>query len=62
MTVAELVQNFRDVYGLSVRVFRRSGRLWLGTNVTGNWTLYEQNMQASLSGVSGEADKHQAVR
>jgi hypothetical protein len=50
MTVADLEQNFRDVYGLSVQVFRKSGKVWLETTVTDNWTLDEQNRQGeSLS-------------
>ncbi len=50
MTVANLEQNFMDVYGLSVQVFRKSGKVWLETTVTDNWTLEEQNNQGeSLS-------------
>jgi len=45
MTVSNLEQNFRDVYGLSVQVFRRSGKAWLETTVTDGWTLEEQNSQ-----------------
>ncbi len=45
MTVSELEQNFGDVYGLGVQVFRKSGRSWLETTVTDNWTLEEQNRQ-----------------
>lgn len=45
MTVADLEQNFSDVYGLSVQVFRKSGKVWLETTVTDNWTLEEQNRQ-----------------
>lgn len=45
MTVAELEKNFRDVYGLSVQVFRHSGNAWLETTVTDGWTLEEQNSQ-----------------
>src|SRR6188472_3321092 len=45
MTVFKLEQNFRDVYGLSVQVFRRSGKAWLETKVTDGWTLEEQNIQ-----------------
>ena len=44
MTVAELVQNFRDVYGLTVKIFRKSGNAFLETTVTGKWTLEEQNL------------------
>jgi len=43
MSVAELEQSFADVYGLSVQVFRKSGKVWLETSVTDNWTLKEQN-------------------
>ncbi|MEW6468758.1 MAG: hypothetical protein AB1458_07525 [Bacteroidota bacterium] len=43
MTVADLEQSFRDIYGLSVQVFRRSGRVWLETTKTDGWTLEEQN-------------------
>ena len=43
MTVANLEQNFGDLYALSVQVFRKSGKAWLETSVTDNWTLEEQN-------------------
>ena len=45
MTVSDLEQNFGDVYGLGVQVFRKSGKTWLETTVTDNWTLAEQNRQ-----------------
>jgi hypothetical protein len=45
LTVCKLEQNFRDVYGLSVQVFRRSGKAWLETTFTDGWTLEEQNNQ-----------------
>jgi hypothetical protein len=45
MTVIELEQHFADVYGLSVQVFRKSGRVWLETTITDSWTLEEQNKQ-----------------
>jgi hypothetical protein len=47
MTVADLEQAFADVYGLSVQVFRQSGRVWLETTVTDGWTLQEQDKQGS---------------
>lgn len=51
MTVSDLEQSFRDVYGLSVQVFRKSGKVWLETTVTDGWSLEEQNRQGeSLSG------------
>ncbi|MCE3227700.1 MAG: hypothetical protein K0S32_2251 [Bacteroidetes bacterium] len=45
MTVSELEQHFNDIYGLSVQVFRKSGKVWLETTVTDGWTLQEQNTQ-----------------
>ena len=45
MTVCKLEQNFREMYGLSVQVFRKSGKAWLETTVTDGWTLEEQNSQ-----------------
>jgi hypothetical protein len=45
MTVADLEQAFRDVYGLSVQIFRKSGRVWLETTATDGWTLEKQNKQ-----------------
>ncbi|MDP1803322.1 MAG: hypothetical protein Q8L81_18310 [Bacteroidota bacterium] len=50
MTVADLEQSFSNVYGLSVQVFRKSGKVWLETTVTDKWTLEVQNNQGeSLS-------------
>lgn len=45
MTVADLEQNFNDVYGLSTQVFRKSGTVWLETTITDGWTLEKQNKQ-----------------
>ena len=53
LTVAELEQRFQDVYGLSVQVFRKSGKVWLETTLTDGWTLDQQNTQGeSLSKVA----------
>jgi len=48
MTVANLEHNFNDVYGLSVQIFRKSGRVWLEATVTDGWTLEEQNHQGEM--------------
>ncbi len=45
MTVSELDRNFSDVYGLSIQIFRKSGKTWLETTLTEGWTLQEQNRQ-----------------
>lgn len=44
MTVADLELLFKN-YGLDVRIFRKSGRVWLETGITHNWTLEQQNME-----------------
>ena len=45
MSVADLERSFKDVYGLSVQVFRKSGKGWLETSITDSWALEEQNSQ-----------------
>ncbi len=45
MTVADLGDNFRNIYGLSIIILRKSGKAWLETTVTDRWTLEEQNKQ-----------------
>lgn len=50
MTVLELEKEFNKTYGLSVQLFRKSGKAWLETTVTDGWTLEEQNNEGeSLS-------------
>src|SRR4029077_7376921 len=43
MTVAELEQSLRDVFGLSTQIFRKSGNTWLETSSTDKWTLEKEN-------------------
>jgi hypothetical protein len=43
LTVSDLVDTFRDVYGLSVIIYRKSGNAWLETSLTDRWTLKQQN-------------------
>lgn len=45
MTVADLEQSFQNIFGLSVQVMRKSGKIWLETTVTDGWTLEKQNEQ-----------------
>ncbi|MGZ4034862.1 MAG: hypothetical protein ACXVNN_01130 [Bacteroidia bacterium] len=50
MTVEDLERRFDDIYGVGVKLFRKSGKAWLETSVTDEWTLEEQNRQGeSLS-------------
>jgi len=43
MTVSDLESMFKQKLGLNVQVFRKSGKSWLETTVTDNWTLRKQN-------------------
>ncbi len=43
MTVAELENYFEKEFGLYIQVFRKSGKIWLETTATDNWTLEQQN-------------------
>jgi hypothetical protein len=45
VTVAGLEHQFKDV-GLTAKVFRKSGNVWIGTSLTDNWTLQQQNAEA----------------
>ena len=45
MTVAELIRLFRETYGLTAKIYRKSGKAWLETSVTDDWTLKDQNQQ-----------------
>jgi len=55
MTVSNLEKCFNNEYGISVKVYRNSWRVWLETTLTDGWTLEEQNRQGeALSGkISG---------
>lgn|SRR5574343_356298 len=43
MKVNELEAMFKEKFGLNVQVFRKSGKSWLETTVTDNWSLKKQN-------------------
>ncbi len=43
--VSELEKQFKTDFGLNVQVFRKSGKIWLETTATDNWTLAYQNSQ-----------------
>lgn len=58
MKVEELEKIFYDMFGLIVQVFRQSGKVWLETTMTDNWTLAEQNQQGEeLSRNRNEKEK-----
>lgn len=43
MTVFDLEKKCDELFGLSVQVYRRSGKIWLETTMTYNWTIAQQN-------------------
>lgn len=43
MQVSALEQLFSEYFGISAQVFRKSGRAWLETSYTDDWTLKRQN-------------------
>lgn len=42
-TVTSLEDEFLLKYGLNIQVFRKSGKVWLETTSTDDWTLSQQN-------------------
>jgi hypothetical protein len=45
MSVTELEQLFQRLFGISAQVFRKSGKSWIETSITDNWTLGHQNAE-----------------
>ena len=45
MKVSEVEELFETAFGLKVQVFRKSGKSWLETVYTNDWTLAEQNSE-----------------
>lgn len=57
MKVEDLENIFKDKFGLSMQIFRRSGNIWLETTMTDNWTLGRQNehgKEISAEGIINE--------
>ncbi len=44
-TVAELESELWIKFGLSAQVFRKTGSVWVETNLTDAWTLERQNIE-----------------
>lgn len=55
MTVQELEKLFQDDLGLYVQVFRKSGKVWLETTATDNWSLFKQNEEGQELRVHGSS-------
>jgi hypothetical protein len=54
MTVNDLEQGFNDTFGLTIRVFRKSGDTWLATTATDMWTLEKENTTGSEMNTASE--------
>lgn len=50
MSVTTLEYNFQANFDLNVHVYRKSGKSWLETSATGEWTLSEQNAEGEALG------------
>ena len=45
LKTSTLEENFSKLFGVNVQVFRKSGRIWLQTTTTDDWTLAEQEQK-----------------
>ncbi len=45
--VLDVEQQFFNEFGLSIQVFRKSGKVWLETSATDHWTLKAQNTEGA---------------
>ena len=43
MRVSELEQEFQEIFGFGIQVFRKSKEIWLETTQTDSWNLETQN-------------------
>ena len=44
-TVDLFVKDLEEVFGFSMMVLRRSGKVWIETTLTADWTLEQQNRE-----------------
>lgn len=59
-TVAGVKKDFKEILGLTVEVYRKSGNVWIETSLTDDWTLEQQNKegeQISLHSNTSLSDK-----
>ncbi len=47
-TVFELEDDFKKTLGLSIKLFRKSGSMWVQTTLTNNWSLKKQNEEGEF--------------
>ncbi|HXS55323.1 MAG TPA: hypothetical protein VN726_04305 [Hanamia sp.] len=53
-TVSELEREVHEIFGISARVLRKSGRNWLPTSVNDDRTLEMHNCQGKISAKSAD--------
>lgn len=44
-TVDQVVKEFEEIFGFSMMVLRRLGKVWIETSLTLDWTLEQQNRE-----------------
>jgi hypothetical protein len=57
-TVRQLEELLQSGFSIHAEVFRKSGKVWLRTSATDDWTLDEQNAKARESGTP-EPEAHE---
>ena len=44
-SISEVEDDLKNIFGLYVEVFRKSGNLWIETTLTHQWSLHRQNLE-----------------
>ncbi len=52
-TVSEIEKIFKEQYNLLAFIFRKSGKSWLETTITGHWELEKQNSEGEKLSAHG---------
>jgi hypothetical protein len=47
-TIAQLQEDFKNKFNVFIRVMRKTGNMWIETNLTKDWTLEQQNNEAEM--------------
>lgn len=56
ITMDSLEKLFVDEFNLHIKLFRKSGKEWIETKLTGHWTLEEQNREGAVLSNKNQAD------
>ena len=44
-TIAQVEEDFWEMFGMSAQIFRKSGNIWIETSLTDGWPLEKQNRE-----------------